>query len=105
MAMMGISIVPVGTGSPSVSSYVAEAVKVLQKEPGIKYELTAMMTIVEGDVSRLMEIAQKMHNSAFSAGARRVVTSIRIDDRRDKPVTIASKVKSVKDKLRKDIKK
>jgi uncharacterized protein YqgV (UPF0045/DUF77 family) len=29
----------------------------------------------------------------------RVVTSIRIDDRRDKPVTIAGKVKAVKDKL------
>jgi uncharacterized protein (TIGR00106 family) len=99
MATMGISIVPVGTGSPSVSSYVAEAVKLLQKEPGIKYELTAMMTIVEGDVLRLLEIAQKMHNTAFAAGAKRVVTSIRIDDRRDKPVTIAGKVKAVKDKL------
>jgi len=102
MAMMGISIVPVGTGSPSVSSYVAEAVKLLQKEPGVKYELTAMMTIVEGDVGRLLEIAQKMHNTAFAAGAKRVVTSIRIDDRRDKPVTIKSKVKSVKEKLCKD---
>jgi len=102
MATMGISIVPVGTGSPSVSSYVAEAVKLLQKEPGVKYELTAMMTIVEGDVGRLLEIAQKMHNTAFAAGAKRVVTSIRIDDRRDKPVTIKSKVKSVKEKLCKD---
>ena len=99
MATMGISIVPVGTGSPSVSSYVAEAVKILQQEPGIKYELTAMMTIVEGDLGRLLEIAQKMHNTAFTAGAKRVVTSIRIDDRRYKPVTIAGKVKAVKDKL------
>jgi uncharacterized protein YqgV (UPF0045/DUF77 family) len=41
-----------------------------------------------------------MHNTAFAAGAKRVVTSIRIDDRRDKPVTIEGKVKAVKDKLK-----
>ena len=41
MAMIDISVVPVGTGTPSVSAYVAGAVKILQKEPGIKYELTA----------------------------------------------------------------
>lgn len=49
MAMMDISIVPVGTGRPSVSEFVAGAVKILQKEPGIKYELTAMNTIIEGE--------------------------------------------------------
>lgn len=101
MATMGISIVPVGTGSPSVSTYVANAVKILNQEKDIKYELTAMLTIVEGDLDRLLDVAKKMHLSAFEAGAQRVVTSIRIDDRRDKPVTIEGKIRSVKNKLRK----
>ena len=101
MAMMDISIVPVGTGSPSVSAFVAGAVKILQKEPGIRYELTAMNTIVEGDLEKLLAVAQKMHSSAFDAGAKRVVTNIRIDDRRDKPLTMEGKIKAVKDKLEK----
>ncbi|MFA5307922.1 MAG: MTH1187 family thiamine-binding protein [Dehalococcoidales bacterium] len=99
MAMLDISVVPVGTGSPSVSAYVAGAVKILKKEPGIKYELTAMSTIIEGDLPVLLALARKMHNSAFDAGAPRVVTTIRIDERRDKPLTIEGKIKAVKDKL------
>jgi uncharacterized protein (TIGR00106 family) len=99
MAIIDISVVPVGTGKPSVSDYVAGAVKLLQKEPGIKYELTAMNTIIEGDLSKLLALAQKMHDSAFDAGAKRVVTTIRIDERRDKPLTIQGKIKAVKDKL------
>jgi uncharacterized protein (TIGR00106 family) len=99
MAIIDISVVPVGTSKPSVSDYVAGAVKLLQKEPGIKYELTAMNTIIEGDLSKLLALAQKMHDSAFDAGAKRVVTTIRIDERRDKPLTIQGKIKAVKDKL------
>jgi uncharacterized protein (TIGR00106 family) len=99
MAMIDISVVPVGTQSPSVSQYVAGAVRILQKEPGIRYELTAMNTIIEGDLDKLLALAQKMHRSAFDAGAKRVVTTIRIDERRDKPLTIEGKIKAVKEKL------
>jgi uncharacterized protein (TIGR00106 family) len=99
MAMIDISVVPVGTQSPSVSRFVAGAVGLLQNEPGIKYELTAMNTIIEGDLAKLLELAQRMHNSAFAAGAQRVVTTIRIDDRRDKPLTIEGKVRAVREKL------
>jgi uncharacterized protein (TIGR00106 family) len=100
MAMIDISVVPVGTQSPSVSRFVAGAVKILQKEPGIKYELTAMNTIIEGDLPQLLSLAQRMHQSAFEAGAVRVVTTLRIDERRDKPLTIEGKVRAVKEKLK-----
>jgi uncharacterized protein (TIGR00106 family) len=99
MAMIDISVVPVGTKTPSVSEYVAGAVRILQKEPGIRYELTAMNTIIEGDLDKLLALAQRMHRSAFDAGARRVVTTIRIDERRDKPLTIEGKIRAVKEKL------
>jgi uncharacterized protein (TIGR00106 family) len=82
-----------------VRGYVANAVKIVAQEKYIKYQLTAMMTILEGDLDRLLEVAKKMHRSAFAAGAQRGVTSIRIDDRRDKPLTIEGKIKAVKDKL------
>jgi uncharacterized protein (TIGR00106 family) len=99
MAMIDISVVPVGTAGPSVSRYVAGAVGILQKEPGIRYELTAMNTIIEGDLPHLLALAKRMHDSAFDAGAKRVVTTIRIDERRDKPLTIEGKVKAVEEKL------
>jgi len=99
MAIIDISVVPVGTQSPSVSRYVAGAVRILKNEPGIKYELTPMNTIVEGELGKLMSLAQRMHESAFDAGVMRVVTTIRIDDRRDKPLSMSGKKKAVNDKL------
>jgi uncharacterized protein (TIGR00106 family) len=99
MAMIDISVVPVGTAGPSVSRYVAGAVGILKKEPGIRYELTAMNTIIEGELPHLLALAKRMHDSAFDAGAKRVVTTIRIDERRDKPLTIEGKVKAVEEKL------
>jgi uncharacterized protein (TIGR00106 family) len=56
MAIIDISVVPVGTPSPSVSQYVAGAVGMLEKEPGIKYEVTAMNTIIEGDLATLLSL-------------------------------------------------
>jgi uncharacterized protein (TIGR00106 family) len=99
MAMIEVSIVPVGTPTPSVSQYVAGAVRILQSEPDIKYELTAMGTIIEGELERLLTLAGRMHQSAFEAGVMRVVTNIKIDERRDKPLTMNGKIDAVKEKL------
>ena len=99
MAMIDISVVPVGTASPSVSQFVAGAVGILKSEPDIKYQLTPMNTVIEGDLAQLLSLAQRMHESAFKAGAVRVVTTLRIDERRDKPLTMEGKLKAVRDKL------
>jgi uncharacterized protein (TIGR00106 family) len=99
MAMIDISVVPVGTASASVSQYVAGALKILQGEPDIKYQLTPMNTVIEGDLDRLLAVAQRMHRSAFEAGAARVVTTMRIDERRDKPLTMNGKVSAVEQRI------
>ncbi|MBU2607729.1 MAG: MTH1187 family thiamine-binding protein [Chloroflexi bacterium] len=99
MAMVEVSIVPVGTDSPSVSQYVALALKVLQAEKDLKYELTAMGTILEGDLGRLLTVVRKMHQSVLDTGVKRVVTTVKIDERRDKVSSITGKVASVKEKL------
>ena len=99
MAIAEVSIVPIGTSTPSVSRYIAGAVRVLQAEKDIKYELTAMGTIIEGDPEQLLRLVGKMHRSVFAAGAMRVVTTVKIDERRDKPSNIASKVEAVKREL------
>jgi uncharacterized protein (TIGR00106 family) len=99
MAMIDISVVPVGTKSASVSKFVAGALKIVKNEPGIKYRLTPMNTIIEGDLEQLLSLAKKMHDSAFSGSVTRVVTTIRIDERRDKALTMEGKIKAVEDKL------
>ncbi|MFC2032423.1 MTH1187 family thiamine-binding protein [Chloroflexota bacterium] len=99
MAMVEISIVPLGTKTTSLSKYVAQAVKILQDEKDIKYELTAMGTIIDGKLEQLLSVAQRMHQAVFDAGAMRVLTTIKIDDRRDKSSSISSKVGSVQREL------
>ncbi|MGB2815033.1 MAG: MTH1187 family thiamine-binding protein [Dehalococcoidales bacterium] len=99
MAILEISVMPLGTGTPSLSRFVAGAVKVLQAEKDVKYEMTSMGTNIEGDLEQLLDLARRMHRSAFDAGAQRVVTTMKIDERRDQAATIQSKVASVKREL------
>ena len=99
MVIVEVSVVPVGTKTPSVSRYVARAVKALRQERGVKYQLTAMGTILEGELNQVLEAVKKMHESLFDAEVKRVVTSVKIDDRRDKELTMDYKVTSVTRKL------
>ena len=99
MAIVKVSIIPVGTGSPSLSEHVARAVKVLRQEKNLKYELTSMGTIIEGDLDNILSVIKKMHRAALAEGVMRVVTTIEIDDRQDKPSTMSSKVESVMKRL------
>ena len=99
MALVEVSVIPVGTPTPSVSQYIARAVKVLEGEKDIKYELTAMGTIIEGDLEQVLTLVRKMHEAVFNAGVMRVVTTIKIDDRRDKTSSMSSKMESLKREL------
>ncbi len=98
MAIMEINIIPLGTKTPSVSKFIAEAVKVL-KQAGLNYELTSMGTIVEGETDNLLSLAKKMHSAIFTQGVKRVVTTIKIDDRQDESSSMEEKVKRVKEQL------
>jgi uncharacterized protein (TIGR00106 family) len=99
MAIVLLTITPLGTATTSVSSYVAGVEKVL-REAGLAHQLTAMGTIIEGDLDAILAVVRKMHEHPFTQGALRVSTSIRIDDRRDKVATIAGKMRSVEEKLK-----
>lgn len=98
MALAEITVFPTGTSSPSVSTYVAAAVRVLEEE-AVDYQLTPMGTIVEGEVDTLLTVARRMHDAIFDQGVQRVSTLIRLDERRDKPMTMEGKVASVAEKL------
>ncbi len=98
MAIAFLTITPLGTATPSVSRYVAGVERILQGT-GLKSQLTAMGTIIEGDLDEILAVVRRMHEHPFTMGAARVSTLLKIDDRRDKEHTIASKVRSVEEKL------
>ncbi|EAX47026.1 protein of unknown function DUF77 [Thermosinus carboxydivorans Nor1] len=98
MAIVEVTIAPLGVGT-SISQYVAACHKVLEQAKDLKYQLTPMATVIEGDLDRIMEVIRQMHEVPFEAGAQRVSTLIRIDDRRDKELTMAGKIKAVQEKL------
>ncbi|TDF97008.1 MTH1187 family thiamine-binding protein [Paenibacillus piri] len=100
MAIVELTIIPIGTASTSLSQYVADIQQVLEQaaEP-VHFQMTAMSTIIEGDLKHLFAVIQRLHEVPFHHGAVRVSTSIKIDDRRDKPSSIEQKMKSVRQKL------
>lgn len=99
MAVLEVTVVPIGTPSASLSEYVAGCVGVLKEAGGITYRLTPMGTTIEGELDRVLEIIRLMHEQPFKKGVARVVTTIRIDDRRDKELTMSGKMAAVEARL------
>ena len=98
MALMEISVVPLGIGTPSVGDYIAALMEYLQNN-NIPYRLTDMGTVIEGSTADLLNWARVLHELPFRKGVQRVVTHIRIDDRRDKKVALGDKTASVEARL------
>lgn len=95
MAIAQVTVVPLGTGTTSVSRYVAKVAAWLE-EQRIPYQLTPMGTVLEGEAADLLAIVARMHEQPFQAGAVRVMTLVNLDDRRDKSATADGKVAKVK---------
>jgi len=98
-----VSIIPIGTGDSGISHYIAACLGVLDDREDLTYRLMPMGTAIEGPLDSVFEVIRKMHEVPFSKGVSRVVTHLKIDDRRDKSSTMAGKVESVL-KLRSAIK-
>lgn len=97
MIIAEFSIIPLGTKTTSVSRYVKAAVKELEKEEGIKVKPEAMGTIIEAEnLEDLFNAVEKAHETVFKLGVKRLVTEIKIDDRRDKEASIESKINALK---------
>ncbi|RDI43944.1 MTH1187 family thiamine-binding protein [Falsibacillus pallidus] len=102
MAIADVTVIPIGTETPSISEYVADLQNILKRyeeEGKIRFQLTPMNTLIEGELPVLFEVIQKIHEAPFNKGLKRVATNIRIDDRRDKKRRMEDKVESVKSKM------
>jgi uncharacterized protein (TIGR00106 family) len=91
MIIAQLSIAPLGTGT-SVSKYVKIVIDTLKKEH-IVFQTNPMATVIEiSDLTTLFNVVQKAHLAVAAAGAERIITELKIDDRRDKDATMQSKL-------------
>lgn len=98
MALLQLTIIPMGTQTPSVGDYVADIQKALEKE-NVSFQLTDMGTLIQGEVQDLLQIVSRIYELPFQRGAERVVTQMVIDDRRDKDVAIGDKTAAVQERM------
>ena len=90
------SIMPVGQAGSSVSRYVAAAVNAFKNVDGLDFEVTPMGTILAAkDLDTIFEAVRRAHEAIIEMGIKRVSSTLRIDDRRDKPRTMEDKVKTI----------
>lgn len=94
MAIVAVSISPVGEGV-SVSRFVAAALDVVHAQQRVRFRLDPMFTTLEGDLSEIYSLIGDMQEAVFAAGAQRVSTVIKVDDRRDRATSMEQKVDAV----------
>ncbi len=78
---MEIAVYPLGTGDSSISREVSRIFDVLDT-CNLTFNVTPLGTIVEGSPGELFELAQRLHEIVFSDTVKRVVTVMKIDERR-----------------------
>lgn len=99
MAVVELTVCPLGTGTTSASKYVAGAQKVLADQDKVKYMLNPMGTVMEGNIDEIFALVRKIQEDVFNKGVDRVYSIIKVDDRRDKVASMEQKLASVKSKL------
>jgi len=98
MPIVEFSVVPIGTGEPGVSSYVRAALKIVE-ENNLDYEINPMGTCVQGEWDEIFPTIKAIHEELARMGCMRIVTTIKVDDRRDKYQTMDAKVAAVTDQV------
>jgi uncharacterized protein (TIGR00106 family) len=98
MSTCSVTIIPVGKGT-SMSDILSKSIEALEEFDDVKLQITPMSTQIEGPTDRILEAVQAMHEAAFESGVDRVYTTIVLDERRDKDLSMQERVEHVKQKL------
>jgi uncharacterized protein (TIGR00106 family) len=87
------TLVPIGVG-PSLSPYVAACADVLARA-GVKAELHANGTNLEGEWDAVLAAVKLCHEEVHRMGAPRIFTTLKLGTRTDRDQTMEEKVASV----------
>ena len=94
--IMDLCVIPMGVGV-SVSEYV-DACRTILKEAGLKTQLHAYGTNIEGEWDEVMAAVKTCHEKIHGMGAPRITTTIKMGTRVDRSQTMEDKITSVLDK-------
>ena len=90
------SIHPIGAGT-SVGRYVKAAVRALSKVPGLTFDVTPMSSVLEAEnIGTILQAVEVSHRALRSMGAKRISSSLRIDERLDKARKMSDKTRGLK---------
>ena len=94
--IVDFTIIPIGVGV-SVSSYIARCIDIIEKS-GLKYQLHANGTNIEGEWDQVFAAVKACHNELHKMGAPRIHTELGIGTRIDKDQSMQDKLDSVNGK-------
>lgn len=95
--IIDLCVVPIGVGL-SVSPYVAECERIIETA-GLEHKLHAYGTNIEGEWDEVFAAVKQCHERIHDMGAPRISTTIKLGTRTDREQSMASKVRSVEEKL------
>lgn len=95
--IVDLCVVPIGVGV-SVSQYVAECQRVITNA-GLKHQLHAYGTNIEGDWDEVMAAVKQCHQAVHALGAPRITTTMKLGTRTDREQSMQDKVDSVQSSL------
>ena len=95
--IIDLCVVPMGVGL-SVSKYVAACHEIITGA-GLKSNLHAYGTNIEGDWDTVFKAVKNCHEKIHDMGAPRITTTIKLGTRTDRDQLMEDKIKSVQEKL------
>jgi uncharacterized protein (TIGR00106 family) len=99
MAILDLTVSPRKRGVESFRESVAIAEEVIRAS-GLPNILTPMSTVIEGEMSELLDLMLKIDIALIEAGHYRVYLIAKIDHRVDKEVRMLDKINAVEDELK-----
>jgi uncharacterized protein (TIGR00106 family) len=88
VAELALDVIGEGTSEKTFVEAVAEVLD----ERGLAHEVTPTATVVEGELDEIFDAVRACHEACARRGAKRIVTTVRVDDRRDRRETMESMV-------------
>ncbi|TYS15454.1 thiamine-binding protein [Rossellomorea vietnamensis] len=76
-SLVSIQIIPKTKNGEDVIPYVDAAIAVIE-DSGVKYEVHPLETTMEGDLTELMNVIEKMNEKMIELGSRNVISQVKI---------------------------
>jgi uncharacterized protein (TIGR00106 family) len=95
--IVDLCVIPIGIGV-SLSAYIAACEKILS-EAGLKTQLHANGTNIEGEWEEVFGAIQRCHEVLHAMGVPRIATTMRVGTRTDRSQSMEDKIQSVQNKL------